>query len=85
MAQGCYTYLHDLAILVAVEGVQLVGLVVVGWGQGSLRGGASHLAPLLLDGLTTLVLTPREGVRQGGLHKHTPLLSVLYIKRDAYR
>lgn len=70
-------YLHDLAILAAVQCVQLIGFIVM-WRDGCMKGGSSQFTLPLVKGFTVLGLSAAERVRQRRL-KHQQHLRLVII------
>lgn len=60
------TYLHDLAVLVAVQRVQLIGLQVVRR-DSRVEGGSPVFVLLLVEGFAVSGLSAPQGVGQRGL------------------
>lgn len=71
------TYLHDLAILAAVQRVQLIGFIVV-WRDGCMKWGSLQFAFPLVKGFDVPGLSAAEGVRQRWL-KHQQHLRLVII------
>lgn len=72
-------YLHDLAVLAAVQCVKLIGFKVV-WRHGCMGGDSSQFTLPPVQGFAGPGLSAAEGVRKNGLQQQQHSRSVITEK-----